>query len=148
MDEKCRHLDSIKRRGTRLLLHDYCMSNYLSGGNELFNPSWCHGWLLISWTTMSKDTSRGHGRVISVLMKRQIIGLYQVKHLRRWRNNRNWVENCQTNYFKLEGRWGNIAVNAPVSISRFLVMGLKQENHAAPSIILPSNWQNLCMWSS
>ncbi|MEQ2226417.1 hypothetical protein ILYODFUR_027275 [Ilyodon furcidens] len=50
--------------GTRLPLDNYCMGDNVSAGNKLFNPNWCNELLLISETTMSKDTSRGRGKKV------------------------------------------------------------------------------------
>jgi len=37
-----------KQMGKKLLLHNFCMGDYLSPGNTLFNPKWCNESLLIS----------------------------------------------------------------------------------------------------
>ena len=47
------------------------MCDYLSAGNKLFNPNWCNELFLISLTTMSKDTSRGHGKDVSLFSMHQ-----------------------------------------------------------------------------
>ena len=39
--KKSHHLDLTKQIGTSLLLDNYCMGDYISAGNKLFNPNWC-----------------------------------------------------------------------------------------------------------
>ncbi|MED6272004.1 hypothetical protein CHARACLAT_025883, partial [Characodon lateralis] len=62
---------------TSLPLDNYCMGDYVSAGNKLFNPNWCNELLLISETTMSKDTSCGRGK--KVCFRSQIIGMHQAQ---------------------------------------------------------------------
>ena len=40
--KKSRHLDLTKQIGKSLLLDNYCLGDYLSAGNKLFNPKWCN----------------------------------------------------------------------------------------------------------
>ncbi len=39
--QKSHHLDLTKQLGKNLPLDNYCMYNYVSAGNKLFNPNWC-----------------------------------------------------------------------------------------------------------
>ena len=55
------------------------MDEYLSAGNKLFNSNWCNEQLIISYTTMSKDTSRCPWKDVSLFERGQIIGMHQVE---------------------------------------------------------------------
>ena len=39
LDKKSHHLDLTKQLGKSLLLDNYCMGDYFSPGNKLFNPN-------------------------------------------------------------------------------------------------------------
>ena len=39
--EKSHLLDLTKQIGKSLLLDNYCMDDYVSADNKLFNPNWC-----------------------------------------------------------------------------------------------------------
>ncbi len=39
--QKSHHLDLTKQKGNSLPLDNYCMDDYVSAGNKLFNHNWC-----------------------------------------------------------------------------------------------------------